>query len=49
VKESEHNKAAEHIFFAGACEMDCDIVVKDAERVRMIADEIWRITGFRFT
>jgi hypothetical protein len=49
VKESEINKAAGHIKFAATCEIDFDSVVKDAERVRMIVDEIWKITDFRFT
>lgn len=48
VKESEKNKVAEHIKFWGACEMDYNVVVTDDERIRMIVDEIWKITGYNF-
>jgi hypothetical protein len=37
------------ISFAGSYEMDLDPIVTKAERIKMLADEIWKITGYRFT
>jgi hypothetical protein len=37
------------IMFAGTYEMDVDTVIKSKERIHMIASEIWKITGYRFT
>ncbi|KAJ3736291.1 hypothetical protein DFJ43DRAFT_604152 [Lentinula guzmanii] len=44
-------KASEkiHISFHGQYIMPSDPLVTDRERVRMATNEIWKITGFRFT
>jgi hypothetical protein len=41
-------KELDSISFAGSYEMDADILVTKAEWTKMIADEIWKITGYRF-
>jgi len=36
------------LFFNGSYEMDTDHSVDNAERIRMTAAEIWKVTGYRF-
>ncbi len=45
----EHIKLGEHVNFRGTYAIAKDPLVTDKERVQMTAEEIWQVTGYRFT
>jgi hypothetical protein len=45
----EHIKLGEHVNFRGTYVIAKDPLVTDKERVQMTAEEIWKVTGYRFT
>lgn len=41
-------KAKDGTHFCGIYRMDMDPLVKDRERVQMVAHEVWKVSGYRF-
>ena len=45
----EHFKLGENVDFRGTYVIAKDPLVTDKERVQMMVEEIWKVTGYRFT